>query len=110
MSKIQLKFAHSHISRNVLDLHGHAGEQKDDEDGDEGNGEEGDEESDEEHARLALVVGFKGVKRIKLASEEVNQEFMKKDLSHYVTPETAKFLAHFVLSPDFISTEPETWT
>lgn len=55
------------------------------------------------------VVGFKGVKRIILTSKQVNQKLLMKDLSDYVTPETANFFKRFGLSTDFIVTYPETW-
>lgn len=100
------------------ELPGEESEDEEDEGGDERGNEETDEyedssggEADDEPAAAppAPVVGFERVKRIKLRSKQVNQDFIAKDLSHFVTSETQNLLKRFGLQSDFIYTEPKTW-
>lgn len=77
-------------------------EESEDEEGDGKEGKEG-------YTRSGQVVAYKGLKRITMRAIQVDEGFIDKDLSNFVTCETVKFFERFGLSTEFISSEPETW-
>lgn len=76
----------------------------------ESENEESEDAGNDGHTRSQQVISYKGVKIIRLTAKQVDEEIIEKDLSHFVTCETANFFKRFGLSTDCIYTEPETWT
>lgn len=68
-----------------------------------------DGEEDQEPAPPAGVIRHSGVKKLSMKLTDINDEFMKKDLSSFVTSNTIKFFDRFGLSQDFLNKPPAVW-
>lgn len=81
---------------------------------DEGDDEDEDDEyvpDDVGYVSQAPRVVIKGssVKKIVLKLKDVNDTFLAKDLSHFVSHNTKYFFVRFGISQDFIHENPATW-
>lgn len=85
-------------------------EEEEEEQAEDSGGDEGDmQENVEEQVRPARIIGSQGTKKVLLAFKDINDEFMKNDLSHFVTVDTKNFFLRFELPAEFLDTDPEVW-
>lgn len=71
-------------------------------------------DEDEDNQALApsagtAVIKHSGVKKLTMKLNDVNDDFMKKDLSDFVTSNTIIFFIRFGLSQDFLNHSPAVW-
>lgn len=74
--------------------------------------DEDDEEDDDEEPALSAgtaIITHTGVKKLTLKLKDVDDDFMKKDLSGFVTSNTINFFIRFGLSQDFLNHSPADW-
>lgn len=57
----------------------------------------------------SAVIKHSGVKKLTMTLKDFNDDFMKKDLSDFVTSNTIKFFIRFGLSQDFLNHSPVVW-
>lgn len=80
------------------------------EEAEDSGGEEGDmQENVEEQVHITRIIGSQGTKKVLLAFKDINDEFMKNDLSHFVTVDTKNFFLRFELPTEFLDTDPAVW-
>lgn len=81
-------------------------EGKEDEEDEEG---EEDEEDDPVPPAPRVVIKSTSVKKIEVKFKDVNEEFLAKDLSNFVSHNTKNLFVRFGISQDFILANPATW-
>lgn len=74
----------------------------------ESGSEDGDYDEDDVEAEVRTEIRFN--KKVDLNYKDVNEEFLSKELSDFVTVNTKHFLRRFNLSHEFMKLAPETWS